>query len=266
MINAIGEHHANFHGHFVKVSPFRLTLQIGLEIERLAEIHIGFAAVTEEKDALPDNTGIVLVSKEDVLEPGVILFRALVEENELGHKKNGSFHFSLDLQKELNRIFFRMDEMPDKPLGIDEKDERREAFLDRFPVKAGFIGTRQVVVPVYIGYLRKNHFHEAGERQEQRHVEVEGDRGRRKAFQLEMVVGEQVVQLAAVLNGKDHRPFLVHLFQAVPRVFIQLGAPEKPVEQPAEQESRPVIEHIGIVDVFARGIQKGQPSCRFGYQ
>ena len=111
-------------------------------------------------------------------------------------------------------------------------------------------------VPVYIGHLRKNDLDEASERQEQRHVEVEGDCGGRKPLQLEMVVGEQVIQLAAVFDGEDHRPFLVHLFQAVPHVFIQLGAPEKPVEQPAQQESWPVIKHIGIIDVFGRGFQR----------
>jgi hypothetical protein len=239
----------------MKMPSLGLALKIGHEIERLAEINIGFAAMPEEKHALPDHTGIVLVPEEDVLETGVILFRTLLEKSELRHEKNGSFHVSLCFQKELDGIFFSMDEMSDKSLRIDEKDEGRDACVHRLPVKAGFIGTREVAVSVKIGHLRKNHFHEVGERQEQRHVEVEGDRGRRKAFKLEMIMGEQIVQLAAVFNGKYHRPFLVHLFQALPCAFIQFGALEKPVKQPAQEESWPVIEHTGIINFFTKGIQ-----------
>jgi hypothetical protein len=95
-----------------------------------------------------------------------------------------------------------------------------------------------------------------GERQEQRDVEIKSDCRRREPFELEMIMVQQVVESTAVLDGKYHGPFLVHLFQAVPRAFIQLGALEKPEEQPAQQESRFVIQHVGVIDFFVEIIQE----------
>lgn len=76
-----------------------------------------------------------------------------------------------------------------------------------------------------------------------------------QTFELEVIMIEEIVEFASILEGENHRPFLVHLFQAFFCAFVELRALEEPVEQPAQKESRFEIERIGIVDFFAKGIQ-----------
>jgi hypothetical protein len=232
-----------------------LALEIGLKVDGRAEIHIGFAVMPQEKDALSDQAGIILVTEKNILEIGGILFRALLKEHKLGYEEYGVLHLLLRFQQELKVILLLVDKSPDKTLRIDEEDEGGDAFLNGFAVKAGLVRAGKAMVPVEIGKVRKSDPGKMGERQQQGKIEVKGNLGMGQTLEFEMIMIEEIVELAPILEGKNHRALLVHLLQVFLCAFIELRALEEPVEHPAKKESRFEVKHIGIVNFFSEGIQ-----------
>jgi hypothetical protein len=116
-----------------------LSFHVGLEIQRLAQINKDFAVVPEKKHRLSDNARIVLVAEEDILETGVLLLRTSLKKHELGNEEDRTFNFLLRFQKELQEIFFGVNEAPQESFRVDKKNEGSHAFLDGVLVKAGLI-------------------------------------------------------------------------------------------------------------------------------
>ena len=94
--------------------------------------------------------------------------------------------------------------------------------------------------------MREEDLEEASEGQKQRHVEIKGDFRVRKVSSSEVVVIEEVIQVASVLGRIDHRAFFLKLLQTFLRVLVDFGSPEKGRKHPAQQKPRLVVEDVRI--------------------
>ena len=57
---------------------------------------------------------------------------------------------------------------------------------------------------------------------------------------------EEVIEVASVLCRVDHCALFLKLLQAFLCALVDLGSPEKGIEQPAEQKLRFVVKDVGI--------------------
>jgi len=57
---------------------------------------------------------------------------------------------------------------------------------------------------------------------------------------------QEVVQMTSVLVHVNHTPFPPHASETVGHVLVELHLAEEPVEEPAEEESRLVIQPVGM--------------------
>jgi hypothetical protein len=152
-------------------------------------------------------------------------------------------------------ILFFMHEPSDKTFRIDEKDDGGVSVPDGFAVKAGLVGTGEPAMSVQKGEVRKSDPRKLRDRQQQRKIEIKSNFWVGQTLESEVVVIQQVVELASILQGKNHRPFLVHFFQAFLGAFVQLRALEEAVEKPAQQETGSEIQRVGIVNPVSEGVQ-----------
>jgi len=100
-------------------------------------------------------------------------------------------------------IFFSANKPADKAFGIDQGDEGGRALLYGFAVKAGLVRAGKFPGSVEVGELREEDLEKASDGQKQRHVEIKGDSGVRKASPPEVEVIEKVIEVAAVLGRID---------------------------------------------------------------
>jgi hypothetical protein len=75
-------------------------------------------------------------------------------------------------------------------------------------------------------------------------------------FELKMIMVEEIVQLAAVLDSENDSSFPVHLLQGFLRVFIHLCVFEEPIEKQAEKKSRLMVKNIRVIDFFPKSSQR----------
>jgi hypothetical protein len=120
-------------------------------------------------------------------------------------------------------VIFFMDEVLRENFGVHQTEQGGGPMLNGLTKEAGLERTGETAVPEKILQVKIQHFDKMGEWQEERHVQVKGDLGIRKATSSESIMIEKVVKMPPVFDGVDNTPLPVHLFEVRGQALIEMN-------------------------------------------
>jgi hypothetical protein len=151
----------------------------------------------------------------------------------------------------MDRVFFRMNEMPCKALWVHQAEKGRGPLLNGISKEPGLKRTGQGVVSKKIGDVISENLEKLRQRQKHGDVQIKGYLGVGETAPAKAIMIEEVIQMPPIFDGIDHCAFPMHLFKVLGHVFIKPDALKQCVKKPTQEEAGFVIKDKRIMGLFS---------------